>query len=353
MNKSSSTPHKTNKLILIIVSSVSLLTCSSTVSAQNPQSVVAKVGEQIITQQEIDDTVSGQIYSFQQQLFALRKATLTNLIAKKVLEEEAAREGVSVDELKNRWMSGPVVVNETQVNELYLKNRYAFGTMSADEAKEKLRLDLESQVRLRRYRDALAALRQKTRIDVLLEEPRLNVSKNANSAAVKGPANATVVITEFSDFQCPYCKEVQANLDRVTKAYPDQLRLEFRSLPLETHRFAFTAAQASYCGGKQGVFWQFHDALFAANESSQSTIDQIVSNLKLNIEQFEKCLSSPESHAAVMTDIEEARRLGIEGTPTFIINGKLLRGSASFEEFSEVIEHELKNAQIKSSTSQN
>jgi len=359
MYKSSSNPHhlkqpflKSPRLIGLLLGAV-IVTCVSAVKAQDPQTIVARLGEQIITQHEIDEIASGQIYSLQKELFALRTATLTNLITKKILEREANRQRLSIDELKNKWMAGPVVVDQTQVNELYLKNRSAFGQMSEDEAKEKLRLDLESQVRLKRYRDQIAALRQMSKIDLLLEEPRLSVSKNVDSAAVKGPANARVVITEFSDFQCPYCKEVQANVSRVMQVYADQVRLEFKSLPIESHRFAFTAAKAGYCAGKQNAFWQVHDALFAAADLSQSTIDEIVGDLKLKIEEFDECLSSTESQAAVIADLAEARRLGIEGTPTFVINGKLLRGAASFEEFSDVIEHELKNAQFKSSTSQN
>jgi protein-disulfide isomerase len=359
MYKSSSTPHhstqrflKSCRLFAIFIGA-SIVTCAAAVKAQDPHTIVARVGDQIITYQEIDEIVSGQIYSLQQQLFALRRSTLNNLITKKLVEAEASRKKLSLHELKNKWMSGPVVVDQTQVNELYQKNRSAFGQMNADEAKEKLRLDLESQVRLKRYRDEIAVLRQKTNIDVLLEEPRLSVSKNLNPAAVKGPTNARVVITEFSDFQCPYCKEVQANVSRVMQVYGDQVRLEFKSLPIEIHPLAFAAAKACYCGGEQKAFWQVHDALFAAADPSQSTIDQIARDLKLNNEQFENCLSSTESQAAVMADVAEARRLGIEGTPTFIVNGKLLRGALSFEEFSAVIEHEIKNAQIKSSTSQN
>ena len=362
MYKSSSTLQRNKKSPLksrraratsIVFVSLLIVTYSATVKGQDRQTIVARVGEQIITEQEIDQVASGQIYSLQQQLFALRRAMLTNLIAKKIVETEANRQRLSVNELKNKWMSGPVVIDEAQVNELYLKNRSAFGVMSPDEAKEKLRLDLESQVRLKRYRDEIASLRQKTRIDVLLEEPRLIVSKNGNSPATKGPANARVLITEFSDFQCPYCKEAQPIISRVMQGYAAQVKLEFKSLPLEIHAFSFAAAKTAYCAGKQGAFWEVHDALFAAAELSQSTINQIVDDSGLNSEQFNECLSSTESQAAVMADLAEARRLGIEGTPTFIINGKVLRGAVTFEEFSEAIEHELKSAQTKSSTSQN
>jgi len=361
MHKSSSTPHNRRTSLLksrgwVVISILSLsvlIACPPTIKAQDQQTIVARVGEQIITEQEIDEIASGQIYSLQQQLLALRRATLTNLISKKLVEAEAGRQKLSVDELKNKWMSGPVVVDETQVNELYLKNRSAFGLMNADEAKEKLRMDLESQVRLKRYRDEMAALRQKTRIEVLLEEPRLIVSKKLNSSAAKGPANARIVITEFSDFQCPYCKEVQATISRVLQAYAAQVRLEFKSLPIEIHPFAVPAAKAAYCAGKQDAFWAVHDALFAVAEPAQSAIVEIVRDLKLNADQFDECLNSPESQAAIMADLAEARRLGIEGTPTFIINGKVLRGAVTFEELSEVIEHELKSVQVKSSTSQN
>ena len=349
MKESSSTPHL--KKFLVVFAYV--LSCFSTTHGQSSQVIAAKVGEQTITQQEVDDSVSGQVHALQQQLFALRKAALNNLISKKLLEQEAARQRLSVDQLKDKWMSGRVVVDAGQVNDLYQKNLPAFGLISSDEAKEKLRLDLEAQTRLKRYRDELVSLRQKTRIDVLMEEPRLAVSRNLNPATALGPANAKVVITEFSDFQCPYCKEAQSTLRRVVKQYSSDVRLEFKNFPIETHPLALNAARAAYCAGTQGAFWAVHDALFAAKEPSKRTIREMVRELNLNAEQFDVCWSAKESLTAVTTDLDEGRRLGVEGTPTFIINGKLLRGAASFEEFSEAIEHELKNAQIKSSTSQN
>src|SRR5213594_3011616 len=127
MNKaSSSTPHtissttvkgsrhKFSFCALLVFASI----WSLTGKAQSPDSIVAKLSRQVITQEDVDYTVVSQIYALQQQLFAIRKAALNNLITKKILEEEASRQKLSVDQVKSKWMSGPVAVDQAQVNEL-------------------------------------------------------------------------------------------------------------------------------------------------------------------------------------------------------------------------------------------
>ncbi|HEY5404402.1 MAG TPA: thioredoxin domain-containing protein [Pyrinomonadaceae bacterium] len=325
-----------------------------TLMAQRSETVVAKVGGEEITQAEVDDTVSSQIYALDQQLFNLRKAALNNLIGRKIIEREAARQKLAVDQLKSKWMAGEVTIDQAQVTDLYQKNLPAFGLMNPEEAKEKLRLDLEAQSRLKRFREELSALREKTTVEILLEEPRLRVTKSRDLRASKGPADAKVVITEFSDFQCPYCKEVQATLRKVLEAHSSDVRLDFRNLPLEGHPFALTAARSAHCGGKQGAFWKFHDALFESVEPSSEKVLGIAQKLGLNVSAFKSCLESPETESAIGADLKEAQRLGLDGTPSFIINGKLLLGVASFEEFNNAILRELKKLtaqELGSSTS--
>jgi protein-disulfide isomerase len=326
---------------------------SATAYAQNPNTPVAKVNGQTVTLAEVDAAVANQIYSLQQQLYAIRRTALTSIINKRVLEQEAARTGTPVDVLKSRWLSEPVTIDGAKVEDLYLKNSNAFGLMGADEAKQKLRLDLESQAKLKRYRDELDNLRQHSAIEVLLQEPRLLTSAPSHPGAIRGADGARVVITEFSDFQCPYCKEVQPTLTRVLERYPLEVKLEFKHFPLEGHAFAATAARAAYCSGKQGVFWKFHDLLFSAQDLSPPALLKMFHSLKLNEKSFEECLSSTESQNAIMADLEQGRRLGIDGTPSFIINGKLVRGVTTLDQFSDLISRELSNSQPKTSTSQN
>src|SRR6185369_5174566 len=161
MHHTSSFPHQ-----LFCISLLVAFICSP-VKAQKVGTVVAKVGETVITQRELDDSVGSQIYALEQQLFTLRKTALNNLISRKVLESEAARQRLSIDQLKSKWMAGEVKVDPAEVEDLFQRNRSAFGLFNPDEAKEKLRIDLEGQVRLKRYREALNVARDKTRIEVL------------------------------------------------------------------------------------------------------------------------------------------------------------------------------------------
>jgi protein-disulfide isomerase len=245
-------------------------------------------------------------------------------------------------------MAGPVAVSTAQVEELYQQNAATFALMSPDEAREKLRLDVEGRARLRKYRETIAQLRKASQVDWRLEEPRLPSLNTTNTNASRGPGNARVVVTEYSDFQCPFCKVAQKTIKQVMQDYPDDVRLVFKHLPLEIHPLAFESAQAAFCGGQQGAFWQYHDGLFDSDLLSPEVLTNLAKTLRLDLNQFQKCLASPESRVAVLDNLSEAQQLGLSSTPTFLVNGKVIRGAVSFEEFKGVVESELKNAQAGS-----
>ncbi len=125
--------------------------------------------------------------------------------------------------------------------------------------------------------------------------------------------------------------------------YGGEVRLVFKHLPLEGHRNSLPAARAAYCAGEQDRFWQFHDALFAAGDlSPPGLLDQIAAELGLGMERFRACVSSEQSRAAIVKDMEIARNLGIDSTPSFVVNGKVIKGALSFAEFQKIVERELK-----------
>jgi protein-disulfide isomerase len=248
-------------------------------------------------------------------------------------------------ELRTSLTSGTVEVSESEVEKLYQENASAFAAMSPEEAKERLRLDLTSQERMRLYRNALAALKESMKIEVALAEPRLPLLNGAAGSAARGAQDAAITITEFSDFQCPYCREAQSALKQVLNDYKADVRLVFKHLPLDIHAQAFASAQAAFCAGEQDRFWQYHDALFAAEDLAPQVLGKLAVRLGLNVEKFDSCRASEASRAAVLNDVQEARRLGINSTPTFVINGKLVRGALSVAAFKQTIEGELKTLQ--------
>ncbi|MGH9961012.1 MAG: DsbA family protein, partial [Pyrinomonadaceae bacterium] len=183
-----------------------------------------------------------------------------------------------------------------------------------------------------------------SRIDWFLEEPTLAMNSLSEFGPATGPKNAAVTIVEFSDFECPYCRNSQSTIKELLSQFPQDVRLVFRHLPLQMHAQAFPSAQAAYCAGEQDRFWQYHDALFALNQLSRDSLEKIATDIGLNMDRFNTCLASDASRAAVRKDVEEARRLGINSTPTFIVNGKLVRGAIPFADFKSIIEKELRSA---------
>lgn len=158
-----------------------------------------------------------------------------------------------------------------------------------------------------------------------------------------GPENAPIVIVEFSDFQCPYCKQWQQTVYQpLLDAYPGQIRIVYRHLPLTSiHPDAQAAAEASMCANEQNKFWEFHDKLFGGSSLSVNVYSQYASELGLDLNKFEACVKNRTYQQAVQTDSDFALNLGISSTPTFFINGLAVVGAQPLGVFQQVIDKEL------------
>jgi len=330
--------------ILVFVTLLFLVAIVSTAKGfQADSQVVAKVNDSIITQQELDAEVLNQTLPLEQKLYAIRKAALENLITFRILEQEASNRGVTVAELRKQLAAGEVRVTSAQVEEAYLANASFFGSMSPDEAKERLRLDLETQQKMARYRSALAHLRQATRITRFLSEPRLPVAGIETGPSL-GARDAPVTIVEFVDFECSYCRAAVPTLREVLSKYPTKVRVVFKHLPLQVHGLGFDAARAAFCAGQQNRFWEYHDALFAREKISTASFKEIAGMLGLKLPEFSECLAAESSRQAVLKNLKEADRLGIKSTPSFLVNGRLIQGAITRHEFERIIDRELETA---------
>jgi protein-disulfide isomerase len=126
--------------------------------------------------------------------------------------------------------------------------------------------------------------------------------------------------------------------------YPSGVKLVHKNFPIRSHKFAFKAAIAALAAGRQGKFWQFHDALYKNyNRLSDQKIDEIAKQLQLDETEFKEHRKNPEIAAQIRRDYEEGIRLGIRGVPTVFINGKKVR-DRSLNSMGAAIEAELKKA---------
>lgn len=151
----------------------------------------------------------------------------------------------------------------------------------------------------------------------------------------RGPADAPAVIAEFSDFQCPACKSGAAALKEIQAMFPGKVRLIFRHYPWHFHPWALEAAVAAECAGRQGRFWDYHDALFAGQAEWSARkppgpnpfFERYAKELKLDLKGFEACRKDEAVAGAIREELREAQERWIGSTPTFFVNGLRLVGA--------------------------
>lgn len=168
----------------------------------------------------------------------------------------------------------------------------------------------------------------------------------AGASAVLALANPSpeivVDILEFSDFQCPFCGRVNPTLKKIKETYGDKVRVVFMHQPLGFHQHARPAAIASEAARRQGRFQEMHDELFANQQSlTPADFERHAIKIGLDMERFKKDVADPAVAAIVDQHQAIATAAGVAGTPTFFVNGKILRGAQEFPEFKKLIDEEL------------
>jgi protein-disulfide isomerase len=166
--------------------------------------------------------------------------------------------------------------------------------------------------------------------------------------AFLGPADAPVVIVEFSDFQCGYCgKFYDETLPFILEKYPDEVKFVYRDFPIFGED-SLRGAMAAECAEDQGKFWEMHNRLFAIHDTpEQEVLDEetligFADELGLDTTEFSECLSSERYLEEVLTDGTAAQAYGLRGTPGFIINGVVYAmGAQPFDVFDAIIQDEL------------
>jgi len=161
-------------------------------------------------------------------------------------------------------------------------------------------------------------------------------------APLRGPKNAPVTIVEFSDFQCPYCKNAVPTLHQIEKQYGNKVKVAFKHNPLPFHSNARLAAVASVAAQEQGKFWEYHDKLFENQQAlDRASLEKYAGELGLNASKFKSALDSKKLEARVDADLAEGARSGVQGTPTFFINGRQMVGAQPLDRFTALIDEEL------------
>ena len=212
-----------------------------------------------------------------------------------------------------------------------------------NEVREQQRLILAKLTELEQKIDKAAERRPAAPPRASGPDPARAYNLPVGNSPTKGPADAPVTIVEFSDYQCPFCSRTEPLVHEALAAYPQQARLVFKQFPLVSiHPQAMPAALAATAAGKQGKFWEMHEMLFANQRAlAPEQIREYARKLNLDLAKFDADLASAEVKAAVQEDMALAQRVGVRGTPTIFVNGKLLQ-NRSLDGFKQLIDPILK-----------
>jgi len=302
---------------------------------------LATVDDQKITEDDLAPLVAGQLRPLREQEYQVKKRALDSLISQKVVEAEAKKKGLTTERLYEQEVDSKVTEpTDVELNAVYAVQREQLNR-PFEEVKAQLIQTLKTAKIQQARKEYAAHLREQARVAVLLSPPRVQVG--FDPARVRGNPKAKVMIVEFSDFQCPFCGQVQGTLKSVLAKHQDTVALAFRDMPVtQIHPMAMGAAEASRCAGEQGKFWELHDLMFA----EQSTLDKNgllakAQKVGLDTKQFETCITAEKYKDQIQQDSQEAVRAGVSGTPGFFINGVFISGAQPEATFEKLIQEQL------------
>jgi protein-disulfide isomerase len=305
--------------------------------------VLAIVNDKQITMGDIEDSLRPLIFNVQEQVYTLRKQDLDLKVNDTLLAQEAQKKGITTRALLDQEVSAKVPnVTDAQAQAFYDENKERISGEFAQ-----LKTQIVQYMRERKEQEATLAfaeqLRRASKVEINLtapESPAFSIA--TDDQPVKGNANASVTIVEFTDFQCPSCARQHPVLERIVSEFGDRVRLVVRDFPLSQHADARKAAEAAEAAREQSKYWEYVSVLFR-NQSAVGTekLRQYATEIGLDRARFDASLDSGKFAEKVQRDLVDGRKLGINGTPTLYINGKRIADN-SYESVKSAVEAALK-----------
>ncbi len=331
-------------LIVVLAYSFQKETIHSTPAKPN-ESVIAKIADRTITVEEIAKPIAPKVYPLEEKIYKMKRQQLQQVLNNILLEKEAARQGLSVQQLVDKEvLSKGIEISEEEVEAALKENRSNLppGELKP-EIKSKLIDYLATQKAYRSINDYANSLGSKFGLEIYLREPPLpEVTVTTGGDPVFGPGDAPVTVVEFSDYNCTACKQHHDTVQQLRKKYNGKIRWVFKHLPQDRENPSARAAEAALCAGDQGKFWEFNDLLFSPDTNlSPEQIRQYGVLAELDMDGFDRCVGTRSHQKDIERNMKEAREAGVSMTPSFVINGKLVQGGPTADSFSALVDKSL------------
>jgi protein-disulfide isomerase len=286
--------------------------------------VFATVNGRQITSAMIEDSLRPLAYSAQKSIYGLRRQQLDLQINDLLLTQEAQKRGVTANALLDSEVSAKLKpVTEAEARAFYDQNKERINGDFA-QIKEQIVSYLTEQQRQSVTVGYAERLRAAAAPQIFLRAPEPPVYEIAtDDQPSKGSPTAPVTVVEFTDFQCPSCKEQAPVIERIAREYGERVRVVVRDYPLSMHANAFRAAEAAEAARAQGKYWEYTALLYANQDALEDAkLKEYALRAGLDVAKFEADLTSGRHAERVRRDQADGNRVGVTGTPTLFVNGR-------------------------------
>ncbi|MCX7631827.1 MAG: thioredoxin domain-containing protein [Turneriella sp.] len=300
-----------------------------------------------VTFQDIEKDNEQELYELRLKEFQIKQEAAFEKARERIFAAEAKKRGITPEQLvESELAKRRSSVSEEQVKQFYEYNKARIG-QPFEAVRERIRQQLERDNE-RSARDAFTSeLFKAYNFRFLLKEPVAPVVNIDNEGRpFWGKSDAKVVVTEFSDFECPYCRQMQPDVWRIKAEYENKIKWVFRNFPLDFHPQAMPAHIAAACAGKQGKYFEFQRRVFAIPyvgrklDMSAAQLEAIAQAVGLNLTDYRNCVADRDGklRAEIEADMRYGQKIGVRGTPTIFINGVLYQKERSYEALKATID---------------
>lgn len=354
-----------NKSLIIMVLALFgalavLIACSNTgesskmrILKKDPptEGAAAKIFGELISVDDLEKNDT-RIYEAKLELFNRKRQRVEAMVHEKTFEKLAEKKKMTVDEfLQKEQERAKKLINNKQVTD-FLTGKVRDPKNASESLKDRVKGILHLEKLVSNYT-------RSNPVEFYLKRPRASqIDFDFEGVASYGDPNAKVTVVEFSDFQCPYCGTAARDVvAKIKQKYGKRVRVVFKHFPLEQiHPDAKAAHMASMCVHEQDTnkeqspkFWKFHDIIFANQENiGADDLNGYAKQAGVDIKKYEECVAENRYQKNVERDLAEARKIGVNSTPTFYINSQPILGARSIDDFAEIIDEEMKMSKTAS-----
>jgi protein-disulfide isomerase len=308
---------------------------------------VAVLNGEPIMRNEVENRSSTKLYRLRWEIYDTLKTDAQSLVDERLLEEEAKRRGLSVDEMLQQEVDARAnVPTEADVDQYIEEHELK---EAGEDVRARILTYLTDRERIQRKLDFQEELRGKAHYEFLLEPPeRPRQQVSVDDDPMRGNPNAPITIIHFASFSCEHCAASSRKIQKLTEDFPGLIRWVHRDFFNIFDEVGLMAAEAGETAHAQGKFWEFHDHIYSLNgEFTKEDIPRLLAEVGVDTSQFEKIHKEAAFIMEIKKDIEDGVAAGVTGVPAIFINGRYISGTFPYEKLKAMVEEEVQLARPK------